>query len=72
MLQRGYRGARGYIIYIGLKGLHKNVWSRKSKKDDGTVTVAAAAPRDSTCLIVVKTTRPIWNTKDRQRTDRES
>lgn len=68
MLQRQYRGERGYIIYIGLKGLHKNVWS--TKKDDGTV----AAPRDSTRLIVVKTSpvRPVRNTKDRQRTDRES
>lgn len=70
MLQRRYRGERGYIIYISLKGLHKNVWS--TKKDDGTVTVAAAAPRDSTRLIVVKTTRPIRNTKDRQRSDGES
>lgn len=58
----------GYIIYIGLKELHKNVWS--TKKDDDTV----AAPRDSTRLIV-KITSPVYpirNTKDRQRTDRES
>lgn len=53
---------------MGLKGLHKNVWS--TEKDDGTVTVAAAAPRDSTRLIAAKTTRPVehkGSTKDRSR-----
>lgn len=34
MSQWRYRGEWGYIIYIGLKGLHKNVWS--TKKDDCT------------------------------------
>lgn len=63
MSQRQYRGERGYVIYIGLKGLHKNVWS--TKKDDSPV--AATAPRDSTRLIVVKTTCPVRNTKDQSR-----
>lgn len=59
---------RGYIIYIRVLKDCTRMAGLPRKM------TATAAPRDSTCLIVAKTTFVLYRrqTKDRQRTDRKS